>query len=606
MSGTLLATAPRRRTLPAAPPAAETATAPEGPAGAQPHLYLNIGIAWLTALIWFHPRLVSLLNLAESPLAWIALLFFIVFIELAWLYGLYNVGVIIAAAVYRARHRNSGPPPALPETPPAVAILYTTYNDFVEASAESCITQNYPEFRVYLLDDSTDSAYQARVDAFAARYPAHVTVVRRPDRAGFKAGNLNHAMAAVATREPVFALVDADEILPPDFLRRTVAHLMADPKRGFVQANHRSNPRAQGALERALGIGIDIHWRWYQPLRNRYGFVMLLGHGAVVRRQAWEEVGGFPHLVSEDLAFAVRLREQGWRGYFAEDVVCYEEFPPSVRAFRVRHMKWTRGTSEFLCKELGRLLRARRISLVEKLDVLFPTIGLPFSLFWFLYLVDANLLVGFLFGDARPITLAVRSWEVVLPGWGLSPAFSVIYSPDFVFITLLTLISPILCFIVELAPRPRELVRFLGKSTTVYASLGPLSFLGVLSYVFTGRATFLVTGDTSTRISRATGVREAIRGLVTNTHPDHRTVQLFEIATGAVFAVASVVLFQPATLGLAIAFLLLPLMHHVSWERPVVQMLVYLPFVLIVSGIVLGGLGVFGVQTVFFGYGFHF
>ena len=29
-----------------------------------------------------------------------------------------------------------------------------------------------------------------------------------------------------------------------------------------------------------LGAGIDIHWEWYQPLRNDFGFVMFLGHGA--------------------------------------------------------------------------------------------------------------------------------------------------------------------------------------------------------------------------------------------------------------------------------------------------------------------------------------
>jgi GT2 family glycosyltransferase len=87
--------------------------------------------------------------------------------------------------------------------------------------------------------------------------------------------------------------------------------LLADDRCGFVQANHRSNPNRGGALQAAMGVGIDIHWRWYHPLRNRYGFVMLLGHGAVIRRRVWKGIGGFPEIVSEDLGFSLRARQHG-------------------------------------------------------------------------------------------------------------------------------------------------------------------------------------------------------------------------------------------------------------------------------------------------------
>ena len=88
-----------------------------------------------------------------------------------------------------------------------------------------------------------------------------------------------------------------------------------------------------------------------------------------------EEIGGFPDIVSEDLGFAIHAREKGYRGRFVEDVICYEDFPDTVRAFRIRHMKWTRGTSEFLSKMGGWLLRAKNITWAEKLDILFPTLS---------------------------------------------------------------------------------------------------------------------------------------------------------------------------------------------------------------------------------------
>ena len=251
-------------------------TAPIRP---RPHLYLSVFGAWAVVLAWFHPRLVGLLSVSDGVAEYAALLFFVVFTEISWLYGLYNIGIVIFATRYRRRAARAGPPECIVDPSVHVAVLYTTCNDFIEESAESCVRQCYPSFKVYLLDDSTDPAFQARVDAFAARWPDRAVVVRRLTRAGFKAGNINNALRGAASAEPVFALVDADEILPRDFLRRLVPRLLADPACGFIQANHRSSVARPGSVGEALGIGVDVHWRWYHPLRNDYGFVMLLGHG---------------------------------------------------------------------------------------------------------------------------------------------------------------------------------------------------------------------------------------------------------------------------------------------------------------------------------------
>lgn len=584
---------------------------------ARPTLYAVIFATWAASLLWFHPRLVALLSLADGWFTTGALLFFVAFTELAWLYGIYNVGVVVFALMHQRRRRTHGVilPPALAACPPAVAMLYLTCNDFVEQSADSCLAQDYPHWTLYILDDSSDAVCRERVDAFAARHSEKVRVVRRPDRTGFKAGNTNHGLRTAAVAEPVFALVDADEVLPRDFLRRTVPMLLADESCGFVQASHRSNPAGRGALQSAVGVGIDIHWRWYHPLRNRYGFVMLLGHGAVIRRQVWEEIGGFPEIVSEDLAFSLRARQHGWHGVFAEDVICYEEFPETIRAFRVRHMKWTRGTCEFFAREMWPALWSRRVPLVEKLDVLFPALSLPLSLVYFLFVIDANLIFGFLFTTPHPLTVEFGGSSWVLPTRALDPRFAVVQGWDFFLITLMTFLAPILCFVIELATKPRQLFRFLCQSTVMYAALGPMSSLGVLGYLLTGKATFLVTGDRgTTQVSDATGPRRSlwsrmsasVRSAVAGSHPDHPLVQGFEVTCGVVFGVACLQLVQLSFLGLAVAFVMLPVLHHVPWDHPVVQRMVYLPFMLILTGLAIGGLGLFGMAPAFFGYGFHF
>ncbi|MFK7925410.1 MAG: glycosyltransferase family 2 protein [Bacteroidia bacterium] len=596
-------------------PAKESETFSNPP---KPHLYRAIFLVWGTCWLWFHPRLIQLLYMADSPLEWSFLLFFILFIEFAWLYGVYNLSLIGFAFWYRFRHsKKEMKLPTLPmNQAPKAAILYTTCNDFVVESAQSCVQQDYPDYTVYILDDSTQEADKNMIDAFAAQHPDRVQVIRRPDRKGFKAGNMNHGLSHYACEEPYFAIADADEILPPDFLSKLVPIMESDPTCGFVQANHRANPDAESALAQSQGVGIDLHWKWYQPLRNRYGFVMFLGHGALLRRSCWEEIGGFPDIVSEDLGFAIRIREKGYRGRFVEEVICYEDFPDSVRSFRIRHMKWTRGTCEFLHKEAVGLIKSTNISWAEKLDILFPTMNLPLTLLYFVFMVIANLGLPVLFGHAQPLTIETSAGDFVLPIIALDKGFEVIFTPDFYIMTMLTFFAPVVCFIVGLAHKPLKLFKFLSHSTALYAALGPLSAIGVVGYLFTGKAVFLVTGDkkqastalqaTRNRISFGNQLKQHFREIVGRTHPDYYSIQAYELIIGIGFAILCFYLFQISFFGLCLAFILLPIMHYLGWENKLIRVLVYLPFLLIILGVTLGGMSAFGLATVFFGYGFHF
>lgn len=590
----------------------------------KPTLYLTVFGTWLAAVVWFQPRLLMLLDMAYNWASELALWLFIGFIDFAWLYGIYNVAIVCFAAYYQLMRKWAPAKPArmvdqislTSENAPSVALLYTTCNDFVEESMLSCVHQDYPNYTVYILDDSNNEAYKNQVDRFAQRFPERVRVIRRPDRKAFKAGNMNHGLSVAATEEPYFAIADADEILPPDFLSKLVPVMENDPTCGFVQANHRANPNSQSALSKSLGVGIDIHWKWYQPLRNDYGFVMFLGHGALLRRKCWEEIGGFPDIVSEDLGFAIHIREKGYRGRFFEDVVCYEDFPDTVRAFRIRHMKWTRGTSEFLRKKMGWLIRARNISWTEKLDVLFPTLNLPLTLVYFLFMLNANLVLPMFFGHQQELTFVLGGQEFLIPILALSPGFEVIYDWDFFAITLLTFFAPVLSFVLALANQPLKLFRFLSHSTALYAALSPLSSIGVIAYMISGKAFFLVTGDVQQSAfgeGKSTESRWSFKKLrnswiqfLAKSHPDTAIVQGFEIGVGVIFTLLAMWMFQISFFGLCLAFMLLPLMHHLPWNHRFVKVAVYIPFALIMLGVTLSGLSVFGMKAVFFGYGFHF
>ena len=596
----------------------ETVTSSSNPATVRrpkATMYICIFLTWIAALIWFEPRLFQLLGIAANPLQYFSLLVFIFFIDFAWLYGIYNLAIVAFALYYRHQRKKIGVPPLseLKYYPP-VSILYTTCNDFMEESALSCLHQDYPDYKLYLLDDSTDESIKKIIDEFAAQDKEKIVVVRRPDRKSFKAGNLNYALTNIATSGKYFAIADADEILPTNFLSKLVPIMEADSKCGFVQANHEANPNAANRIQQDMGVGINTHWKWHQPLRNQYGFVMFLGHGALLRYDCWKMIGGFPDIVSEDLGYAIAVREKGYRGHFEEDVTCYEDFPDTVRSFRIRHMKWTRGTCEFLHKKMGWLLRAKNISWVEKADILFPTLNLPLTLVFFLFMINSNLLMPSLFGHTREITMVFSGKEWAMPVTELDSRFSLIYSWDFFLITVLTFFSPVLCFILAMWKTPFKLIRFLSYSTALYAALSILSSIGVIAYIISGKAVFLVTGDKKQQAEKITRVRknffssikDKYRELINKSHPDSYFIQFLEITIGLIFLIAGIKTMQVSFFGLCFAFMLLPVLHYYGWDKRTSRVLVHIPFLLILLGVFISGLSIFGMQSVFFGYGFHF
>ena len=143
-------------------------------------VYWFIFISWILTLLWFHPRMMQIIDIASNPLEWISLVFFVLFVELAWLYGIYNLAIVLFALYYKHETKSETSIVSVSSSKtPQVAILYTTCNDFSEPSAESCVKQDYTNYKVFLLDDSSDLDYQNRVDSFARKYPGKVEVVRR-------------------------------------------------------------------------------------------------------------------------------------------------------------------------------------------------------------------------------------------------------------------------------------------------------------------------------------------------------------------------------------------------------------------------------------------
>ena len=457
---------------------------------------------WSFAVGFFDPLILGYLTPLASWPARLAVISFALFVNLFWLYGIYHL--VFTLCSWRLHRLPLARPPTTDGSPPPrVALLYLTMNDFSEEALGSCLSQSYPAFDVYVLDDSTSAEAGQAIDRFVASAgEERVQVIRRPSRSGFKAGNLNHALRRMAERYPLFAICDADGVIPTDFLSRLVPYFRLSPTIGFVQANQHVNPSQKQRFARDFGFLTDVHGDYYPVTKNRFGFLMFYGHGGIVRMDLWKTLGGFPEILSEDLAFTSLLRERGYVGLFVPDVVCYEDLPATYPQYLRRQERWIKGTTEYLLRYFPRLARRKNVAWFEKLDILLSATVLLNAAPFLIFLLVVGVLLpwtatqmhlhiplvvhpfGSLLEEMQAYRLGMRRYT----GWTL---------PFFLMMTV-TGCSQLLAVGLYAWRKPLRTLRCMAEFTFIALATVPVYTIHFVTYLMTRRGAFLATGDVRT------------------------------------------------------------------------------------------------------------
>ncbi len=406
-----------------------------------------------------------------TPVAGVLVTITLAFIGYFWMNGVKDVLYTAWYYLFVKSHRVKLPYRPLVREP-LVLLVYCTRNDFNSDSLSKSMRQLYGNFRTVILDDSDKEAYLRQVDEFAATN--QVEVVRRTNRIGFKAGNLNNFLRGA--EYDFFVILDSDEVIPPGFIRRMLDYFAANKNTGVVQANHVAT-RNVTPFQQKFAIGVDSHWPVYQTVKDEYGFLSLLGHGAMVSRLCYEAAGGFPLVVAEDICFSLAAREAGYMTVFAPDVTCEEEYPPDYLAFRKRHNKWTQGNMEFIRRNTWPILASRQLKWYEKLDIVLFTYALPLTAVFSLFIV------------INVVVLPLMGTTFRYPLWMLVP-------------TLLFLLAPMANDVIFhwKAMSKRKLFSYSGGSMLLYGSMYFTSLKASLKSMF-GQSVFLVTPKNAAHVS---------------------------------------------------------------------------------------------------------
>ncbi|CAG9176840.1 hypothetical protein LMG23992_03350 [Cupriavidus laharis] len=270
---------------------------------------------------------------------------------------------------------------------PAVDIFIATYNEgleVLEKTIVSALAIDYPNFRVWVLDDTRRDwlkAYCARVGA---------NYVTRPDNTHAKAGNLNnglqHSAALPDGGAPYIMVLDADFAPNRNILLRTVG-LFDDPRVGVVQTPqfyYNADPIQYNL--RSTECWVDEQRAFFdimQPAKDAWGTAFCIGTSFVVRREALETIGGFPTgTVTEDIHLTYRLMPHGYVTRWLNERLSVGLSAEGLPEYISQRSRWGLGTIQVALTADGPL-RGRGYTGLQRLHYvhgLLHWISRPFTL----------------------------------------------------------------------------------------------------------------------------------------------------------------------------------------------------------------------------------
>jgi cellulose synthase/poly-beta-1,6-N-acetylglucosamine synthase-like glycosyltransferase len=280
------------------------------------------------------------------------------FFYLLWLYGrLKSAGLAQEAERLASADPDSGLAHVVVQIP--------TFNEgaIVRRIARAVAALDWPRshLHVQFLDDSVDGSEDIVAETVAGLQAEGVDaeLLRRTDRKGFKAGALQAGL--MASPHALFAVFDVDYVPAPDFLRRCVPVLMADPALAFVQARFEYLNPDQNLLTRTQMVLLDHHLGIEQRTRSWAGHLVPCNGTCVIwRRIAIEAAGGWRgDTLAEDMDLSYRAWLAGWRGTYLGEVTAPGELPSLMRHWLHQQRRWKRGYHQVAWRYLPRILASR-------------------------------------------------------------------------------------------------------------------------------------------------------------------------------------------------------------------------------------------------------
>jgi glycosyltransferase involved in cell wall biosynthesis len=284
----------------------------------------------------------------------------------------------------------------------------------VTEAVDALLALDWPTFEVIVVDNNTADP-RARAElaaAMAARRDPRLKFAQWAELPGYKAGALNQALALTDPAAEWVAVVDADYLVHPQWLRQAHAALQ-DPAVGLVQAPQAHRLMSAHPLARMMNWETEGFFHIGMPHRHPRNAIIQHGTMCLVRAQALRRLRWSEDCLCEDTELGLRLLLEGWRAVYVQRVLGTGLLPQDFVAYARQRKRWAQGAMQILRKHVGALVGPSPLSLGQRYHFLagwLPWLGDALHLLFTCAMVAFSLGMVFM-----PTRIDAPLWLFVLP-----------------------------------------------------------------------------------------------------------------------------------------------------------------------------------------------
>jgi exosortase/archaeosortase family protein len=375
--------------------------------------------------------------LAGVALAYVSLIFGVIFFLYAARYYVASISVLLAPSVTSANGKNggngqkevNGSVPALP----MISVHLAVYNEerVVDRLLLACSKLDYPNYEVVVVDDSNDGTVSLLKEWILKQLESakpKFKIIHRDNRKGFKGGALNEALKHTDPRAQYVVVLDADFVPDPGLLRKFIGYFIlhgpngngnggtkyADGKLAAVQGYqwHALN-RAENWLTRGVSCEFSGSYMVDRTFQEVAGTMKMVAGSVYMIRADLLQKYGWSESITEDWELTLRLYEEGYKVLYTPLIQAPAECPSTLGKLIRQRMRWAEGHTFNVKKHFLSVLSSRKIGVREKLEFLYFA---PY------YLQSLFLIIGTFFwftsdvvlGAKLPFLTAEFGWALVI------------------------------------------------------------------------------------------------------------------------------------------------------------------------------------------------
>ena len=297
-----------------------------------------------------------------SALAWV--IGFLLMIPLSMM-TLVKVHEVAEITLGRRPQRLWRPLPDAPEPArwPMVSIHIPVYREPPEMLAQtlnSVAALDYPNFEVLVIVNNTPEEHLWRpIEAHCAALGPRFKFINLPKVSGFKAGALNMAMPQVALEAEILALLDADYVVHPRWLRDLVPAFV-NPMVALVQAPQDHRDGHDSLFKEVMNSEYAGFFDIGMVQRNEDDAIITHGTMLMIRRKTFDEEGGWAtDTITEDTELGLRLLAKGYHAHYTNRRYGWGMLPDTYKAFKTQRHRWAYGAVQIIRKHWRLMLPGR-------------------------------------------------------------------------------------------------------------------------------------------------------------------------------------------------------------------------------------------------------